>query len=902
MPRPPAFALVLLAAAVLATQFPTSARAETVAHWRFESAPGLLADSGPHGLTLSASGTAPSALALPDSGPGAAFPRTLHVPAVANARSASYGGVGHHFRAHDARLAPSGSFTFEAFARRTTSSSGSAYLASRWEFSNGAKRSWGLAVAGSTPPAGLLPGELFLALSPDGVALHLVGSGLVLPLHTDAFVAFSYRSDSVVFHYVDLAAGSGLVTAEIPHAVPSLHLGDAALALGAYDATRNRWTGLIDEARLSLGVRPADQLLVSAAPAAPPPIILTPGGSHLGFVLIELQAPHPDAVLRYTLDDSAPSADSPAYDGPIFIDATATLRVVALLPGLGPSPPVSATYTIRPFPLAGHIRPRPAAEIRSSLWSVGAETLDRGFTRYSAYRDQLGRLGAKAARMQAGWARTEQSPGVYDWSWLDEAVFDAAARGVRPWINVSYGNPIYPGGGEPRLFGSAPSSPQALAAWDAWLDAMVLRYRDVVDTWEIWNEPVGHVTASAYTNLFVRSARIIRARQPHARLVAIAFAGIDTDYSNAFLTNLQNQGLLHLVDEISYHAYVLTPEDHYGAVNNLRNQVNGFDPRITIRQGENGAPSRRGGFGALVNFDWTEQTQAKWNLRRMLGDHGRGIPNNVFSIADMQYDDGRNNDKGLLLTDPATQDVIRPKEAYHAAQHVYSVFDDTLRLGSPAWSVSAAGASGLNLFRHEHADGRRLVTLWIGGSTPQHNRAFTDLTVTLPSDGFADPVWADLRTGRVHTFPAGSVARSGGVLTLSNVPAYDSPVVIAERSLVLRPYDEWAAQTLPAAAYLDPARSSFLARAPDGRALLEHYAFGDTSTAQPLAATDPRGRLRLAFPRLRADIVYTVEVSDDLVTWTPVATDPGQLGETVEWTDTAPAAPRRFARVRLALP
>ncbi len=891
-----AFALPLLALGIFSTLLRAAEPAATLAHWRFESSPGLLADSGPHGLSLSAVGTAPTAHSLPETGAGSAFPRTLHHPAVSNARAASYGGSGHHSRAHDAQLAPAGPFTFEVLARRTSTSSGSTYLASRWEFSNGAKRSWGFAVAGSNPPAGLSPGEVFLALSPDGVALHTIGSGIILPIQTDAYLAFRYDSANIRFRYKNLGEGSGLVTTTVAHSVPTLHLGDAALALGAYDGSRNRWIGLLDEARLSAGSRGDEELLVLATPAAPPPLLLTAAGSHLGFAILEIAHADPAASVRYTLDGSLPGPSSPLYTHPFVLEESATLRAVAFLPDLAPSPSVSATYHIRPFPYAGFVRPRGAAEIRGSTWSIGAETLDRGFARYSAYREHLGRLGAKHARMQAGWARTEQSPGVYDWSWLDEAVFDAAARGVRPWINVSYGNPIYPGGGEPRLFGSAPSSATALAAWDAWLDAMVLRYRDVVDTWEIWNEPVGHVSATAYTNLFVRSAQIIRARQPQARLIAIAFAGIDLSYSNAFLTNLQNAGLLHLVDEISYHAYVLTPEDHYGAVQNLRDQIAGFDPRITVRQGENGAPSRRGGFGALVNFDWTEQTQAKWNLRRMMGDHGRGIPTSIFSIADMQYDDGRNNDKGLLLTDPVTQAVIRPKLAYDAARTVYSIFDDRLRPGSPDWSASATGANNLNLFRHEHADGRRLVTLWIGGSTPQHNRAYTDVTVTLPSSGFSDPVWVDLRTSQVHRFPASSVSRSGGTLTLAEVPVYDSPIAIAEHSLVLRPYDLWLLSQ-SVLDYLDPDRGSPLATQPDGRARLEHYALGETA---PTVSTDPLGRLRLTFPRLREDVSYIIETSDDLRTWTAAATASGMVGETVVWTDSDPA-PRRFARLRLLL-
>jgi hypothetical protein len=133
----------------------------------------------------------------------------------------------------------------------------------------------------------------------------------------------------------------------------------------------------------------------------------------------------------------------------------------------------------------------------------------------------LGKLGAKGIRLQGGWAKCEKQPGVYSWEWLDKVVDDALSQGVQPWIQTSYGNPIYNGGGTTGLGGSLPSSPEALAAWDNWVRALVQRYKDRVKEWEIWNEPdlnakhptIGSpVTAEDYAKLFIRTAEIIDAR------------------------------------------------------------------------------------------------------------------------------------------------------------------------------------------------------------------------------------------------------------------------------------------------------------------------------------------------------------------------------------------------------
>ncbi len=106
----------------------------------------------------------------------------------------------------------------------------------------------------------------------------------------------------------------------------------------------------------------------------------------------------------------------------------------------------------------GKIKPRHAREIASSSWSIGGETLDRDYTDYHSYKKYLGPLGAKRIRLQGGWAKCEKTKGQYDFAWLDAIVKDAFSQGVAPWIELSYGNPIYEGGGEAKLAGGLPSS------------------------------------------------------------------------------------------------------------------------------------------------------------------------------------------------------------------------------------------------------------------------------------------------------------------------------------------------------------------------------------------------------------------------------------------------------------
>ncbi len=141
----------------------TSAPAATVGHWRFEASPGFTADSGPGALTLSPQGTAPAAYALPaygvGSAPGAFFDRSLPQTGAANATAADLGNPpsGHFSRADSAAFQVT-DFTIEAHLHRRGETGGTQYIASQWDFSSGSRRSWGLGVAGTSPPSGLVAG------------------------------------------------------------------------------------------------------------------------------------------------------------------------------------------------------------------------------------------------------------------------------------------------------------------------------------------------------------------------------------------------------------------------------------------------------------------------------------------------------------------------------------------------------------------------------------------------------------------------------------------------------------------------------------------------------------------------------------------------------------------------
>jgi len=428
----------------------------------------------------------------------------------------------------------------------------------------------------------------------------------------------------------------------------------------------------------------------------------------------------------------------------------------------------------------GKIKPRSAKEIQSSNWSVGAETMDRDYTIYKNWSSYLGSLGVKKARIQGGWAKTEKRKGVYDFTWLDEIIFDMNDQAVEPWMCLCYGNGLYSDGGGERLGAQIPKSDNSLRAWTLWVRAVVSRYMDVIDEWEIWNEPDlrSSNAAQAYARFMLHTAEQIRIIQPHAKILAMSTAGVNTKFVAEVLAIAAQQGKLHLIDQVTYHPYNHNPDKSYEAVEKLRRAVAEFSPHIRIRQGENGCPSMRRKTKALRNYDWTETSQAKWALRRLLGDLGRDIESSYFSIMDMKYPDEMNA-KGLLKSGQ-DQTVEYAKPAYYAVQNLTSIFDNNLRRVKE-FNYEAGTEKSISVFAYENtSSGFHTITIWLDGENPSDNLNKTDVDFVFSRVLLNEPVYADLREGLVYAIPERNFHLQNGKMSFKAIPVYDSPVLITD--------------------------------------------------------------------------------------------------------------------------
>ena len=441
----------------------------------------------------------------------------------------------------------------------------------------------------------------------------------------------------------------------------------------------------------------------------------------------------------------------------------------------------------------GTIKPRSVGEIAGQNWSLDARRSIAASPTTIPTRTIWCRSASSKIRLQGGWATTEREQGKYDSRWLDRVIDDARSRGLEIFLETNYGNPIYPGGGGRGLSGGFPTSEEALAAWDKWVETMATRYQGKVRDWEMWNEPDGNKTHTPemIADLNIRTAEIIKRVIPDARIAGGVLCGPKPDFAEGWLkrvTALQKQSLFTW---FIYHGYTRNPDEgHYENVEKLKALFQQYAPAIKLWQGEAGTQSEFCLGGALSKYPWTELTQAKWKTRRMLGDLGHDVESLVFSIADLDYNrwDGyRLGDMdryGLVKTDKQYR-LLKVKMAYYAVQNVVAVFDDTLER-VPDYPVRSPVRESDGMLRLQ-AQAERPATAGVLGQVRRavERERHGEATFTIAKGSFTDPVWVDMITGGIYEIPQERMSVEGEKVVFKDIPVYNAPAFITDKSVLL---------------------------------------------------------------------------------------------------------------------
>jgi len=457
----------------------------------------------------------------------------------------------------------------------------------------------------------------------------------------------------------------------------------------------------------------------------------------------------------------------------------------------------------------GCLKPKSVKEVGNSNFTIDGAPVDRDFVDFDKYRDYLEPLGVNKIRILTGWAKSEKVKGKIDVAWLDHIVDWCLAHDINPLLELSYGNPIYPGAGGAGLADGIPSTPEGLKEWDRWVDFLANHFKGRVKEWAMWNEPDlrsrANNTPPAIAAFNVRSAKILKRYMPNCRIHGLSLASPNPKRMEECIKPMGED--VKLFDTFIYHGYVPNPDLSYETDAARKAVIAKYAPHAKLRQGENGTASEFLATLALRYIPWSELSQAKYDLRRALGDLCHDVESGLFCIVDINYAPPTFevpfcNRKGYLRLN-SKNDIIQVKRAYYAIQNMVSVFNsDLTRI--PEKKVSITDPS-IALFEYQTRKGEPLFVFWEkgrmickrreGGTRVEYD-AVIDTKSGRPSDSLTtrevifewggrllkDPVWVDLITGWVYEIPAENQIRHADGITFVRIPAYDSPCFVTERA------------------------------------------------------------------------------------------------------------------------
>ena len=440
------------------------------------------------------------------------------------------------------------------------------------------------------------------------------------------------------------------------------------------------------------------------------------------------------------------------------------------------------------LPELGHLVTHPSDGSGHSRWSVGCECLDRDMGDFSEYRKYLGELGVGYARIQSGWDKTEQKKGKYDFAWLDTIVDGLHEEGLVPWMCLCYANHLYSDAGKSLNAALVKDGP-VMDAWLRYVRATVKRYRGKVVMYEVWKEPDGNKAndPADYGRLLLRTAEAIRECDPDAKVCGFGLTGAPKakrEWMATALDVLKDAGRLDLLDVISYHLYYHNPDLTRDDVREFRALVDSYDPRIAIFQGESGCPSQLETGHAMNHWEWTEYSQVKWDLRRMANDFAMDIKGNVFTFVDLRYENMLQS-FGLLRMNLLGKFLYK-RPSFYGVKHLAGLLSaDVYPSGV---EVEYCGGRKIASVGLSDAGGKLLgVMLWYCDRIPGDSLEKTPETITVHHPQFEEPVYVEPITGKVHRLVDTVILRGAAQpdhTTYTNLPMWDSPVFIMEKSSV----------------------------------------------------------------------------------------------------------------------
>jgi hypothetical protein len=278
--------------------------------------------------------------------------------------------------------------------------------------------------------------------------------------------------------------------------------------------------------------------------------------------------------------------------------------------------------------------------------------------------DAISDLGVSWVREDMHWHRVQPTPETWDWTFTDAAMRELLVRDINVLAvlgpSVGWATP-YPGDVPNDVSYYEPDLERFLM----YVRAVVERYHEHIDYWEIWNEPDNvhfwkpRPDPVVYTEMLMRTSALIKEIDPDAKVLIGGFNPFDI----TFARTVAERGGWRSFDIIAIHPYVdpYGPEDgnliaSADAVRALASRY-GQKPIWVTEMGWASGPGDRDTVGYT-----DEQEQADYLVRSMLLLWQAGVERSFWYM--LKDDD--HNPYGLFRYGSGRNDFSQQKAVYAA--------------------------------------------------------------------------------------------------------------------------------------------------------------------------------------------------------------------------------------------
>lgn len=166
----------------------------------------------------------------------------------------------------------------------------------------------------------------------------------------------------------------------------------------------------------------------------------------------------------------------------------------------------------------------------------------------------MAEMGISGSREAALWDVNERSKGVYSENWTMEKHFRYAKEvGLDQMLAMGYGNTVYEGNQVMHM----PTTPEGIAAYAKYAARLAEKYGDVMQYFEVWNEPnlinfnSNYASATQYAELCKATYTEVKKANPNVKVGVWSTAQIPIGWIEETI----NAGILDYCDVVTIHPY-----------------------------------------------------------------------------------------------------------------------------------------------------------------------------------------------------------------------------------------------------------------------------------------------------------------------------------------------------------